>query len=77
MSASIVVRPSTVDDVPAMQAVSVAAAERFRAYIAEQTLATELTFGPAPAADGFSSHTTEMSGESLRVALRRARSGLE
>jgi ribosomal protein S18 acetylase RimI-like enzyme len=30
MSAPIVVRPSTVDDVPAMQAVSVAAAERFR-----------------------------------------------
>jgi ribosomal protein S18 acetylase RimI-like enzyme len=30
MSALIVVRPSTVDDVPAMQAVSVAAAARFR-----------------------------------------------
>ena len=49
------------------------AAERFRAYISEQTLATELTLGPAPADAGFSSHATEMSGESLRVALRRAR----
>ncbi|MFI5316927.1 MAG: isoleucine--tRNA ligase [Myxococcota bacterium] len=49
-----------------------AAAERFRAYIAEQTLATELALGaPAPDA-GFTTHTAEVSGESLRVALRRA-----
>jgi isoleucyl-tRNA synthetase len=48
-----------------------AAAQHFRAYIAEQTLALELTLGPAPEGAGFSSHATEMSGESLRVALRR------
>jgi len=47
------------------------AAQRFRAYIAEQTLATELTFDAAPEGAGFSSHAAEMSGESLRVALRR------
>ena len=47
------------------------AAEQFRAYIAEQTLATELTFGPAPEGQDFSSHVAEMSGESLRVAVRR------
>jgi len=49
------------------------AAGRFRSYIAEQTLATpELTLGPAPDDAGYASHVTEMSGESLRVALRRA-----
>jgi isoleucyl-tRNA synthetase len=48
------------------------AAARFRDYIAEQTLATELSLGPAPAGGGFSEHASEMSGESLRVALRRA-----
>ncbi|MGH2899432.1 MAG: DUF5915 domain-containing protein, partial [Solirubrobacteraceae bacterium] len=48
------------------------AAQGFRDYIAEQTLATELTLGPAPAGGGFSEHTSEMSGESLRVALRRS-----
>ena len=48
-----------------------AAAEQFRAYIAEQTLATELALGAPPADGGFSSHAAEMSGESLRVALRR------
>jgi isoleucyl-tRNA synthetase len=48
------------------------AAEQFRDYIAEQTLATELTLGTPPADAGFSSHRTEMSGESLQVALRRA-----
>ena len=49
-----------------------ASAERFRAYIAEQTLATELALGaPSPDA-GFTTHTAEVSGESLRVALRRA-----
>jgi isoleucyl-tRNA synthetase len=49
-----------------------AAAERFRGYIAEQTLATELALGaPSPDA-GFTTHTAEVSGESLRVALRRA-----
>jgi isoleucyl-tRNA synthetase len=48
------------------------AAERFRAYISEQTLATELALGAPPAGDGFSSHEAEISGESVRVALRRA-----
>ncbi len=48
------------------------AAAQFRSYIAEQTLATELTLGPAPEGRGFSCHAAEMSGESLRVALRRA-----
>jgi len=48
------------------------AAERFRGYIADQTLATELSLGSAPAGGGFSEHASEMSGESLRVALRRA-----
>jgi isoleucyl-tRNA synthetase len=49
-----------------------AAAERFRGYIAEQTLATELELrAPAPG-DGFTTHVAEVSGESLRVALRRA-----
>ena len=48
-----------------------AAAERFRAYIAEQTLATELTLG-APPEPGYSTHTSEVSGESLRVGLRKA-----
>jgi isoleucyl-tRNA synthetase len=47
------------------------AAERFRDYIALQTLATEFTLGPAPSGAGFSEHASEMSGESLRVALRR------
>ncbi len=47
------------------------AAVQFRAYIAEQTLATELALGAPPADGGFSSHAAEMSGESLRVALRR------
>jgi len=47
-----------------------AAAERFRDYIAEQTLATELVLGaPGP---GFTTHSAEVSGESLRVALKRA-----
>jgi isoleucyl-tRNA synthetase len=48
------------------------AAERFREYIAEQTLARELVLGPAPAGGGYSVHDSEMSGESLRVAVRRA-----
>jgi isoleucyl-tRNA synthetase len=47
-----------------------ASAERFSSYIAEQTLASELRFGPPGA--GFSTHSAEISGESLRVALRRA-----
>ncbi|HTO52798.1 MAG TPA: isoleucine--tRNA ligase [Myxococcota bacterium] len=46
------------------------AAERFQSYIAEQTLATELVLGaPGP---GFTTHSAEVSGELLRVALRRA-----
>jgi len=49
-----------------------AAAEQFRGYIAEQTLATELALGAPPAGGGYSSHAAEMSGENLRVALRRA-----
>jgi isoleucyl-tRNA synthetase len=48
------------------------AAEQFRDYIAEQTLATEIALGAPPADAGFSSHRSEMSGESLQVALRRA-----
>jgi isoleucyl-tRNA synthetase len=48
------------------------AAERFRAYIAEQTLATEIALGAPPADGGYSSHAAEISGESLTVALRRA-----
>jgi len=48
------------------------AVEHFRGYVAEQTLALELTLGPAPAGGGYSEHASEMSGESLRVALRRA-----
>jgi isoleucyl-tRNA synthetase len=47
-----------------------AAAERFRGYIAEQTLATELALGaPGP---GQTTHSVEVSGESLRVSLSRA-----
>jgi isoleucyl-tRNA synthetase len=49
-----------------------AAAEQFRGYIAEQTLATELALGAPPAGAGYSSHAAEMSGENLRVALVRA-----
>ena len=49
-----------------------AAAEHFRPYIAEQTLATELALGAPAAGAGFSTHVAEVSGESLRVALRRA-----
>ena len=47
-----------------------AAAERFRGYIAEQTLATELLLGAARA--GQTTHSVEVSGETLRVALARA-----
>ncbi len=49
-----------------------AAAERFRAYIAEQTLATELAFEAPSQSSGFSTHSAEVSGESVRVSIRRA-----
>lgn len=48
-----------------------AAAERFRDYIAEQTLALELTVGPAATPDAYSLHEENVSGESLRIALRK------
>ncbi len=48
------------------------AAEHFRDYIAEQTLATDVALGAPPADAGFSSHAAEISGESVRVGLRRA-----
>ena len=47
------------------------AVERFRGYVAEQTLASELTLA-APQGSGWSSHEAEISGDSLRVSLRRA-----
>ena len=46
-----------------------AAAEHFRAYIAEQTLATELALGAPAEGAGFSTHVAEVSGG---VAARRA-----
>jgi len=47
------------------------AVERFRGYVAEQTLASELVLG-APSGSDWSTHEAEVSGESLRVNLRRA-----
>jgi isoleucyl-tRNA synthetase len=49
-----------------------AAAERFRGYIAEQTLATELAFEAPSQSSGFSTHSAEVSGESVRISIRRA-----
>ena len=46
------------------------AAERFRDYLAEQTLATDLSLEGAPT-DGFSVHESHVSGRSVRIALAR------
>ena len=48
------------------------AAERFRSYIAEQTLALELAVDDTADRPGFHTHEALISGESLRLALRKA-----
>ncbi len=48
-----------------------AAAERFRGYIADQTLALELHLDVNAEREGFFLHEAQISGESIRIGLRR------
>ncbi len=48
-----------------------AAADAFRQYISDQTLARDLDLDDA-GRDGFFVHEAQISGESIRVGLRRA-----
>jgi isoleucyl-tRNA synthetase len=52
-----------------------AAATEHRAYIAGETLATELLIGAVPSGTGFSTHDAKLGDETIRVALRKAASG--
>ena len=48
------------------------AVERFRDYVAEQTLATDLELDGELQRDGFALHTSRVGGEQVRVALTKA-----
>jgi len=49
-----------------------AAVDRFRDYVAEQTLAAELSLEGAPAADGAFRHSARIGGQEVAVTLERA-----
>ena len=48
------------------------AVERFRAYVAEQTLAVELATGESGDSDTASRHEAQIGGETLRISIARA-----
>ena len=47
------------------------AAERFRDYVAEQTLARRLELGSAAPPDGFSLHEAKLGGTSIQIGLSK------
>ena len=48
-----------------------AAAENFRGYLADQTLAVELDLDVNAERDGYFVHEAQISGESIRIGVRK------